>query len=71
MAEVSLECVCGEVLKAGAVKPGEPSELERKFREHLAREDHQDSPAQWAEAYKRIEAGREKAKSKSARGAQG
>jgi hypothetical protein len=45
-----MTCVCG--------KPVTVDELYQ----HLMRDDHRSSPAQWGEAYKRIEAGREKAK---------
>jgi hypothetical protein len=67
----SVVCTCGETLTAPKAGKNEPSELERKYRKHLARPDHQNSPAQWAEAYDRNEKARERAKAKSARGAEG
>lgn len=67
--EVEMECVCGEILKAEAAEKGQPSQLEKQFREHLARKDHQISPAQWKVASDRIEAARE-AKKKTALGAE-
>jgi hypothetical protein len=53
-----MECICGEKLvgKKGA------GELHGQYQEHMKREDHQSSPAQWTEAQKRIELAKERAK---------
>ena len=53
-----MECVCGEVLRGEKGK----GELWKQYQEHLSRPDHNPSPAAWAEAYKRIEAGKERMK---------
>jgi hypothetical protein len=55
-----MECVCGEVLRGEKGK----GDLARQYAEHRKRPDHQCSPAQWTEAQKRIEAGKERAKSR-------
>ena len=52
-----MECVCGEILKSEV-----PGEVAAQYAEHMNREDHKASPAQWTEAQKRIEAGRERMK---------
>jgi hypothetical protein len=38
--------------------------LAKQYQEHMQREDHKASPAQWATAHERIEANKEKAKSR-------
>lgn len=60
-----VECQCGELISG---ETGE--EVYRKYHEHLAREDHQPSPAQWHEAYDRIQEAKEAVKAReSVRGA--
>jgi len=55
-----MTCVCGEVLRGEKGK----GELARQYQEHMLREDHKSSPAQWATAYEKIQAGKERAKAK-------
>ena len=55
-----MECLCGEVFQGEKGK----GELARQYGEHMKRPDHQASPAQWTEAQKRIEAGKERMKSR-------
>ena len=53
-----MECVCGEILTGEKGK----GELARQYAEHQLRPDHQITAAQWLEAQRRIEAGKERAK---------
>jgi hypothetical protein len=55
-----MECVCGEVFRA----PKGKGLLAAQYAEHIKRPDHNASPAQWTEAQKRIEAAKERQKSK-------
>jgi hypothetical protein len=48
--EKTVSCTCGKMVT--------PDELQK----HIRDDNHRSSPAQWGEAYKRIEAGRERAK---------
>lgn len=66
---VEVECVCGEVLRAPKGIKGGRSELAELYQSHMIRDDHRSSPAQWKEAYDRIEKARERAKKQSARDA--
>lgn len=68
--EDQMECICGEVLKGEQITPEERKagkkelgNLYRQYQQHMLREDHQSSPAQWAEASKRIEKAKELGKS--------
>lgn len=56
----SMTCLCGEVLSGVRGEGG----LAKQYQEHMKREDHKASPAQWATAHERIEANKEKAKSR-------
>ncbi len=55
-----MECVCGEVLRGEKGK----GQLAAQYAEHMKRPDHQAKPEQWFEAQKRIEAGKERMKSR-------
>jgi hypothetical protein len=55
--------VCGaEFQGAGTTKEGRAMSALEEFSNHMA--DHNSTPAQWTEAHRRIQAGRERAKSK-------
>lgn len=56
-----MECLCGEVLR------GEKGKIAKQYLEHMARADHQASPAQWTEAYERIQEWKAKRKLASAK----
>ena len=53
-----MTCVCGEVLRGEKGK----GQLYEQYTKHLSKPDHNPSPAAWAEAYKKIEAGKERQK---------
>lgn len=59
-----MECICGEVLRAEQSDEGEKElgNLAKLYAEHMSRPDHKANPAQWLEAYKKIEGWKEKAK---------
>ena len=56
---MEMKCLCGEILRSE-----EEGGLAKQYQEHMKREDHKASPAQWATAHERIEANKEKAKSR-------
>jgi hypothetical protein len=61
---MEMECICGEVLRGEQSEKGqkELGNLAKQYQEHMNRPDHKSSPAQWATAYERIVAGKERAK---------
>jgi hypothetical protein len=57
-------CVCGETLRGKLDENGSTvkGSLAEEYEQHLRREDHRISPAQWATAYEKIAEGRERMK---------
>lgn len=53
-----MTCLCGEILRGEKGK----GEIAKQYDQHMMREDHKASPAQWGEAYRRIESAKERAK---------
>ena len=58
------ECKCGETLKGKSDQDGKYilGSVAKEYQKHMNRPDHKSSPAQWATAYERIVAGKERAK---------